>query len=346
MEHTGKRLGNYAITLPQCDSHIDHIRYSIEGLEPKGYIIGKEEHKDCGTHYHIYLYLGQKECFESITQHLSTLGFGAIDLQSCRTPKHWGRYCTKEDYEAIYWGDIPQEYLHIGYRIRQWTLKHRVFVFDQFVANHYQLINVIKGHHAEYWSEQTNIRRMSTVPSVVPILSHISVQRILSAFVSHKHIYIHGETGVGKTTIAEYLTRQKSSVVEGGCQYSDFEFSEITSATDIFYAPDAPEKYLKFHRSKILRLADNGTCSINPKCAPLRQIYFDGQLVIVSNYAFPQDAALRRRFAIISIETPCWRAKEDEVLDLSPSSIPCPSPDPIPRSSPIQPTEDYTLPWK
>jgi len=108
-----------------------------------------------------------------------------------------------------------------------------------------------------------------------------------------------GPTGKGKTVCVENAVKDRRTVTRVPCGKTDWEFGGVIDCDDVILASDVSSDYMLVHRQSLLQLADRRLCTLNVKCGPIKAVAFMGQIIIVSNYQFPEDEALKRRFQVI-----------------------------------------------
>lgn len=99
------RAKNVALTYPQCDLAKQHLYDALRlrcGDNLVGCLVAVERHADGNTHFHAYLRFS--EVFSSRDSRVFDIDGHHPNVQSCRSPRSWIRYCLKEDPEPLSFG--------------------------------------------------------------------------------------------------------------------------------------------------------------------------------------------------------------------------------------------------
>lgn len=226
-----------------------------------------------------------------------------INIQTVKNKKSWLTYITKDD-QFVRYQNISSSNFHRNYQIRKYIREHETYnLMDTIFQTNIQYTRIICDMHAAYWSEQIAKgyaeERMCVVPNVETVPW---VKDVIQAFEEGKHIYLYGNTGVGKSVLARYLSRhfKPDEVLHMPCGETIYEFSGLTSVIRLVIAEDVGPKYLDIHRQQLLIALDKGILGINVKCKPIAKVRAQAQWIILSNYICGGDLAIRRR--LISIE--------------------------------------------
>lgn len=299
-----KRVRDFEITLSQCTLYKDHVFFGLEELCSE-LLVAQEAHFDGGKHYHVYAKTEKKYKVVELRELVEVNLWGedppgSIHISSLKNSRHWIKYCTKEDTEPKF-KNVDPNLFHQSFKIYDYVRRNEEFDrLHPFIRQNPCLTNIVEKAHAKYWGQVQNKLWQRADVAYEPDRTIDWVGRMSLFAENGKHIYLWGGTGVGKSTYVNWLARRRgSSVCFLPCTTSPFEFSEVASGPRLVIAPDAPAGYLLSHRSMILQLCDNSLVSINVKCAPIKQLVFKGQLIVVSNFAPEGDEALLRRFIVI-----------------------------------------------
>lgn len=302
----------FAITIPRCDYGrqflYSHLKDCAEAL-----VVSQETHEDGAPHLHVYLRSREKwllaDLREYVLELLSSVSdepyAGACDIQKLRREANWLRYITKEDTEPILY-NVSSSQCHQSYRIfRLISCGPVLSRYHSFFRAQPHLLPRVMEMHTEYWGDQSRIESIDF--RVIPDLRAIWCRQAIGALSRGEHLYLHGGAGLGKSVLVNaYIKARKlypPYVAYLPCGTTEFEFSSVRPVTTIILASDAPDSYIQLHRSRLLTLCDRGFVSINVKCAPIAQFRSSAQVVIVSNYPIPEDAAVERRFTQVHAST-------------------------------------------
>lgn len=325
VDNSRKSSNHFELTLAQSDLDKHHVFFAVEGYCDST-VVAEELHADGGKHFHCYLGLREASTIAELRPVMEkslwgTANGSSLHLSTLRNKAHWVKYITKEDTRPLHKG-MDTHLFHQAWRIHDYVANNEEFnPLSPLLRQNPALTNIVERAHAYYWRKQYENRRPETgvyVDRNVPW-----VAAVIKGLEDGKHIYLHGYAGCGKTTlINELLTH---GVTHLPCGLTSFEFSSVSSSSAYILAGDAPEGYLKAHRATILQLCDRGQVSINVKCGPIRQTYFRGQVVIVTNYPpkneIEWDLALHRRFVQVCANGNAVREKADVKIEI-PADIP------------------------
>lgn len=315
-----RRSQFFAVTLPRCDLG---RRYVYESLlsDCEAIIVSQEKHEDGEPHLHLYLHTRELWSFEGVRERIMEMftilcdppseGDGidgrdafSINIQKCNNKANWIRYITKEDDQPLM-HNVPLSSCHQSLRILRFIASNRTFdPCAAFVRQQPFLLPRLREMHSAYWNEQSRKEHVVLRGYRLGIKHAVPwVESLRRALDTSGHVYLYGQSGIGKTiNIAAYIREKElwpPYVVYLPCGLTEFEFSNVSEACRFIIAGDAPSDYCQKHRSQLLTLCDRGYVSINVKCAPISQFVFSGQVIIVSNYVLPADEALARRFTEI-----------------------------------------------
>lgn len=304
-----KRVRDFECTLSQSTLNKDHVYYALEALCSK-LLVAEEAHFDGGRHFHIYIRMDKSarcNIIELRSLIESNLYPGedsseSIHISSVRNAKHWIKYCTKEDTDPKF-KNVDVGLFHQSWKIWDYVRSNERFdMLHPFVRSNPSLCNILSRQHAQYWSDRRHKEFCNKQVEIIPDNEVEWVRRGDNDFQAHKHIYLWGSTGVGKSTWIGARCRAVAGVVYVPCGMTPFEFSDVDFDTKYVIANDAPSGYLRQHRSTLLQLCDNAMVSINAKLRPLKQVLYSGVVVVVSNFEPDADEALLRRFSVIEAD--------------------------------------------
>lgn len=310
MEPESKLCNNFGLTLSQSTLDKWHVFYTLEGL-CDSVLVSREVHEDGGYHYHAYLHTKEKDRITGIRDHLATTFYGdqtpeSIKIETLRNADRWIKYCTKEDCDPIYVG-MDSSKFHQSWKINSYIRGNESFnPMDPFIRQNPQLSNIIYKMHTHYW----NRKYAAHIPTL-PVRIDQTVDwanRAIKNILEKSHMILSGKSGVGKTALLREFC--EGQVAWLPCGDTTFEFSQVSSTTTFVIAGDAPENYLRKHRSTLLQIADRHITSINEKCGPIKAVAFRGAVIIVTNYdwweQYVQDEAIRRRYDYIICNEKAW----------------------------------------
>lgn len=300
-----KRVLDFELTLAQSTLSKEHVFFALEDLCDQ-LLVAREYHSNGGAHYHCYCKLVRKSRADDFTDDVEanimavSEGFReSIHTSSLRNAKHWIKYCTKEDTDPLS-KNMDEGEFHQSWKLHNYIRHHeQIHGMDTFIRQNPSLYNIIRKLHADYWS-----RKYEQEPDIWPVQPDMQVRWVLdlkrALEVGNKSVYLHGPSGVGKTTAVKWMTKHTDNV-HLPCGTTTWEFGQLESTTTWAIAGDAPDAYVSTHRSAILQVCDKGLVTLNQKCAPIKTIRFKGRLIIVSNFEWTahEDEALTRRFEIV-----------------------------------------------
>ena len=213
---------------------------------------------------------------------------------------------------------------HQSYKIHKFVRDNPEFdTLHPFCRQNPSLINILRRTtHEDYWNKKTLSQHALAVSQrKVRPAYHVSwVLRVVSALGLRQHIYLYGETGLGKSVLLTHYALTHRTVWLP-CGNTPWEFGKCENNTTLAIAGDAPAGYFDSHRSTILRLCDRDPISLNVKSGGFKEIVFKGSLVIISNYGPPLDPAFSRRFTVIEADFDGFLQEKDEeeIIEIPPS---------------------------
>lgn len=331
-----KAVHDFELTLAECALDKLHV-YTALSFYCNGLIVASECHDNGNLHYHCYLETIEKVHITDVREFVELNVFAdcfeisSIHISPLRNRKHWISYCTKEDTEPLF-RNVDTSLFNRAYKIHKFVTGNSSWnPLHPFLRQNPMLNNIVKNAHTEYWASVARSAFDDQIMGVIPNTAVGWVQEAQVAAEAGKHVYVYGPSGVGKSVWARHFMRGRGNAVTLPCGMTHFEFSDIDGNAKLVLAPDAPKDYLHTHRQMLLQLADRHLVAINPKCSAIRQVLFTGQLIILSNFEFPDtDPALLRRFQIIyadcdgiqayippeeAVKTPTLH--EEEVIEIS-----------------------------
>lgn len=205
---------------------------------------------DHGKHQHVFMKTQEKWLLVEVREHLVlfTDGEYSIDMQTCRSPKSWIIYLSKND---------THPFLH-KVRVSELSLFARAWHHakttyqtprpinrqDEFIVSCGQnarfALRICEEHVQNLRQEKANNR-----PLYAPNVMCNLVNDILVALESSDHIYIYGEPGLGKTEIVDWFLRGKKYWKAG--EPSNFLFYTLTDQVDYIWFEDFKlDKYLPY----------------------------------------------------------------------------------------------------
>jgi len=121
------RAKNVSLTYPQCDLDKEYLFQQLHarcGAHLSGLLLAIERHADGNTHFHAYIRF--HEPFSTRDPRYFDVDDFHPNVQACRSPRSWIRYCLKEDPEPRSHGIELAEYQRTpGQRISD-TLARRL----------------------------------------------------------------------------------------------------------------------------------------------------------------------------------------------------------------------------
>lgn len=313
-----KAVKLFELTLARCELNKDHVFFALEDMCSE-IVVSEEEHDNGGKHFHCYLKLVEKHTIKELRPAVADALFceatpSSIHLSSLKNAKHWIKYITKEDTLPLS-KNVDTSLFHISWKIHSYVTRNETFSrMHPFVRQNLCMSNIIEKVHGDYW-DKAAVRTWMREPATLYCEQDVEWVKCLGeAIAARRHVYLFGETGVGKTTaINQFVKSTGVRVAFLPCALDKFEWSQVADSPDVVVAGDAPAEYLTAHRSTILQLCDNSLVSINVKCKPIKQIQFRGTLIIVSNFKPEGDAALLRRFTVIEAKSNAVTKFEPEI---------------------------------
>jgi len=325
IEDSRKASVHFELTLAQSDLDKEHVFFAVEGYCDST-IVAEERHADGGKHFHCYLGLREASTITELRPIMEKSLWGtsngsSLHLSTIRNKAHWVKYVTKEDVRPLHKG-VDSNQFHQAWRIHDYVANNEEFdPMSPLLRQNPALTNIIEKAHAHYWRKRYESERVNRDLYVDHTVGW--VRDALKILADGKHLYLWGLTGAGKTT----LMNQLRGVTHLPCGMTGFEFSSVSSSSAYILAGDAPQGYIKQHRATLLQLCDRGQVSINVKCGPIRQVFFRGQVIIVSNYKWETecdwDLALNRRFhAVYAAENAVHSTTDNRIKIEIPADVP------------------------
>lgn len=305
-----KAVLRFGLTLSRSTLDKAHVFEGVKSL-CEACVVSEEVHADGdGKHYHAYLQLRDPQTVVQTRESVELALFGdigvtdmSIHLDTLRNEKHWIKYITKEDVSPMY-DNVDSGMFHQSWKIHDYIANNEVFdPMHAFCRQNPSLINILRRSHTSYWDKKyMTVMQNEILDSLYVPNWRIHWVRCVDMFLRNgRNIYLHGHSGMGKTTLINYLCGSRTGYVPLGCRNDAFEWSDVEPHSRYLVAGDAPAGYMAHHRSTLLKLCDKTLVSVNVKCGALKRVLFRGQIIVVSNFHpdFLPDGALFRRFAIV-----------------------------------------------
>lgn len=310
----------FALTIPRFeDTHT--LELLFKNLPVERYLISKERHHDLQiqlleqVQYHLHAYFEVdnpaiptalpelsgllRGCFEALVGEDAVPGF---DLQQCKSPDKWRKYCTKEDLEPIVAG-IPLDALHIRYQV-YWHAQR-----GPFAATHPLIVS-----HSNQW--RLLERMWGEFRRVVPRPLHVnegefpeqpwypearewwrSWQEDPWVF-KKKHLVLEGPPDSGKTTLARSLVGNGRGFYPSSSK--DFALMGLNNE-DYDYVLWDDFDFNHVNRRNLLLLMQGDCVSIDVKCSVPYVLTWQKPIIFTTNFVIG-DLGFLARVKLIKTE--------------------------------------------
>jgi len=223
---------------------------------------------DHSKHQHVFMETQEKRLLVEIREHFLSFTDGeySLDIQTCRSPKSWLIYLSKEDtHPFVYNVRVSQ----LSLFARAWHHAKTTYRTprpinrqDEFIVRCGQnarfAIGICEEHVQNLRQQQAN-DRLLYAPNVICNV----VNDILLALESSNHVYTYGEPGLGKTELVDWFLRGKKYWKAG--EPSNFLFGTLPDQVDYIWFEDFKlDKYLPY-LSTLLSLMDKKEVTVSRK---------------------------------------------------------------------------------
>lgn len=297
-----RRSSCFAVTL----GHVDWTKKVIgEWLQVDGYAnricVGAEPYHppldcetgeaavgDVGYHHHIFIETREKWLLCEIRDHFMVFTGGeefSINIQTCKSPKSWLIYISKEDNCPFMYNIRVSElslfaraWHHARTRYRYPQPVNRV---DDFIVSCGQNARFAIGiceEHVNYLRKKRADDRALYIPNNICELTN----DLLVALENSSHMYIYGEPGLGKTELVDWFLRGKNYWKAG--EPSNFLFGTLPDSVDYIWFEDFMMEKYKPYLATLLSMMDHKEVTVSRKgiddCTKIIQAKF----IFCSNY--------------------------------------------------------------
>lgn len=300
-----------SLTISILDWSKKYLTYVLEHEDwLDGFVLAHEKSADDHDHYHLFFRTNEPLTFNEVRWHIlnmlypgvsefdSVLNHLNIDIQACKSERSWLKYITKEDANPSYKG-VRTSFFSFYWHLMKWIKKNREYdPCSSFIIEHHNKVNVIKNAHSHYWKRQQE----ETLTQLSGPFTFRQAQLYQKLDLGHNY-YIYGQSGAGKTTVVErWLSVRGLRTTYLSCTETQFEFGDITDATEVVYAPDVLPNWLDRHHTTLLRLCDQKITTVECKYIQSKRVLYQGIVIIVSNYPPNRLPGFERRFIEIDID--------------------------------------------
>jgi len=299
-------FGNYFCT----DNYCSRIVVGCEPYHPPlDADTGEPSDEPAGYHHHIFLHTVEKWLLNEIKDHLLTfVGLeydGSINIQTCRSPKSWILYITKEDKSPFLFGVRISECSLFARAWHHARTKYRypqnINKCDEFIVSCGQnsrfAIGIIEEHINDLRIRKANARPLFVRNSQCELSNEL-----FSLLEGDKHLYIYGEPGYGKTEVVDSFLCGKRYWKAG--EPSMFLLGTIPDDIDYIWFEDFKlEKYLSYLQS-LLSIMDKKEITISRKYMDDTTKLIKAKFIFCSNYLFDETlySMFFRRLCMFHVE--------------------------------------------
>lgn len=246
--------------------------------------------------------------------------------------------CSKKDFEL--YTNIEIDNFCFTYRVHEWAKRTTEFDHcDLFVAEHRNNYRFLK----EYLNDAKRPKFLTAKLRPYEFTYNNWTSEVISWWNNkikdnrprQKQMYIHGQTGLGKSTFVQILIGRAFLPYVFYPEKGDFFMQEFSAERhkvivfEEYNIKDFPTNYLK-------RLLAGELYSYSVKAQQPKMIKFTGPIIFVSNFLEIEDAALMGRLKIVEANKKFWEDQRLLLAKEEPAEIEISQPIPIEDL-----TEDY-----
>lgn len=310
----GKNGCQFFGTLPHSNVSKREVGIAL-ALLGDDFLVSQESHEDGTPHLHFVSITRDPYQYTEFAMVITEYGLGAPHIEGIKKLKDVVRYCCKEDIEPLYDGDRVKKCLPWHTNAGKWVRAHPTFNhYDAFVMSLPVATPALKRMHNDYWGDRGDVEGMVVSsalaypwpPSGLRTWERDVKEWVEVSFVNNRvhkmpQLFLTGEPNVGKTTLMQRLLK--------------FEFAYRAGVDRWWLMRFDPKKHLFIYidefdydtfvcKKDLLKLLAGESFQFPVKFKTPGLYDSNLPVIVISNYAMPDDAAFRVRVIEVNADCP------------------------------------------